>query len=166
MHSALLEGNRVTCQKPSRMRILAAIVTTMLAVSVCHADEIRLAGAFGSHIDPMYAMVLGMIPDCDLDHVFSAGNAAGSGAMMALLSGAARVEIEELVPRIEKVETAIEPTFQQHFIEAMAIPHATAEYKHLSTRIDLTGIPPADAEMTRTGRRRSGRGVENVSEPT
>lgn len=144
----------------------AGIRLLMDRLGVESVDEIRLAGAFGSHIDPMYAMVLGMIPDCDLDHVFSAGNAAGSGAMMALLSGAARVEIEELVPRIEKVETAIEPTFQQHFIEAMAIPHATAEYKHLSTRIDLTGIPPADAEMTRTGRRRSGRGVENVSEPT
>ena len=53
-------------------------------------DEIRLAGAFGSQIDPLHAMVLGLIPDCDLDHVRSAGNAAGTGALIALLSGAAR----------------------------------------------------------------------------
>ena len=45
-----------------------------------------LAGAFGSHIDPVYAMVLGMIPDCALDKVGSAGNAAGTGARIALLN--------------------------------------------------------------------------------
>ena len=57
-------------------------------------DEIRLAGAFGSQIDPTHAMILGLIPDCDLAHVRSAGNAAGTGALIALLSGAARTEIE------------------------------------------------------------------------
>ena len=74
--------------------------------------------------------------------------------MMALLSGTARTEIEELVRRVEKIETAVEPSFQQHFVDAMAIPHATADYKHLSQRIDLTGIPSADTEKTRKGRRR------------
>ncbi|MDP3984650.1 MAG: ASKHA domain-containing protein, partial [Acidimicrobiia bacterium] len=66
---------------------------------VDRVDQIRLAGAFGSHIDPMYAMVLGMIPDCDLNRVSAAGNAAGMGAMMALLSGVARREIEEVAQR-------------------------------------------------------------------
>ena len=85
-----------------------------------------LAGAFGSHIDPVYAMVLGMIPDCPLDKVGSAGNAAGTGARIALLNRKARAEIEAVVERIEKVETAIEPRFQEHFVAAMAIPHKTA----------------------------------------
>ncbi|HLU52975.1 MAG TPA: ASKHA domain-containing protein [Acidimicrobiia bacterium] len=112
-------------------------------------DEIRLAGAFGSHIDPKYAMILGLIPDCDLDRVSAAGNAAGSGAMIALLSASARGEIEEVARRIEKVETATEPRFQEHFVAAMGIPHSSHEFPHLS---DV--LPPSDP---RRGSRRGGR---------
>ena len=100
-------------------------------------DEIRLAGAFGSHIDPRYAMILGLIPDCDLDRVSAAGNAAGVGAMIALLSAVARNEIEEVATRVEKVETAIEPRFQEHFVAALAIPHKTDPYPQLSKVVDL-----------------------------
>jgi uncharacterized 2Fe-2S/4Fe-4S cluster protein (DUF4445 family) len=100
-------------------------------------DQIRLAGAFGNHIDPMYAMVLGMIPDCDLGSVSGAGNAAGAGAIMALLSKTARVEVERLVERVEKIETATEPRFQEHFVAALGIPHKTAGYPNLSTVVDL-----------------------------
>jgi uncharacterized 2Fe-2S/4Fe-4S cluster protein (DUF4445 family) len=104
-------------------------------------DEIRLAGAFGSHIDPLYAMVLGMIPDCDLEQVSAAGNAAGVGAMMALLSGVARTEIEEVARVIEKVETAVEPRFQEHFVAALAIPHKTDPYPLLSEVVELPPRP-------------------------
>jgi uncharacterized 2Fe-2S/4Fe-4S cluster protein (DUF4445 family) len=100
-------------------------------------DRIVLAGAFGSHIDTLYAMVLGMIPDCDLAKVSAAGNAAGTGARIALLNKQARAEIEEVVRRIEKVETAIEPRFQEHFVAAMAIPHRTAPYPNLTRRVVL-----------------------------
>jgi uncharacterized 2Fe-2S/4Fe-4S cluster protein (DUF4445 family) len=86
-------------------------------------DRIRLAGAFGSHIDPKYAMVLGLIPDCDLDAVESAGNAAGAGAAIALLNTSTRTEIEATVRDIEKIETAVEPKFQEYFVDAMAIPN-------------------------------------------
>ena len=55
-------------------------------LGVAGVDQIQLAGAFGSHIDPLYAMALGLLPDCDEDSVRSAGNAAGAGALMALLS--------------------------------------------------------------------------------
>jgi uncharacterized 2Fe-2S/4Fe-4S cluster protein (DUF4445 family) len=100
-------------------------------------DQIRLAGAFGNHIDPMYAMVLGLIPDCDLSSVSGAGNAAGTGAIMALLSGEARREVEDLVGRIEKIETATEPRFQEHFVAALGIPHKTAEFPQLSQAVSL-----------------------------
>jgi uncharacterized 2Fe-2S/4Fe-4S cluster protein (DUF4445 family) len=109
---------------------------------VDQVDQIRLAGAFGSHIDPMYAMVLGMIPDCDLERVSAAGNAAGVGAMMALLSGVARQEIEEVALRVEKVETAVEPRFQEHFVAAMAIPHKTDPYTELAKVVDLPTPAP------------------------
>ncbi len=121
-------------------------------------DEVRLAGAFGSQIDPLHAMVLGLVPDCDLDHVRAAGNAAGTGALIALLSGAARREIEGVVRRVEKIETAVEPRFQEHFVEAMAIPHRTARNPHLERVVTLPPRPltadrvtdrPADARRRR-----------------
>ena len=119
---------------------------------VDEVDQIRLAGAFGSHIDPLYAMVLGMIPDCHLDQVSSAGNAAGVGAMMALLSGDARNEIEEVARMVEKVETAVEPRFQEHFVAAMAIPHKTATFTELAKAVDLP-MPTASPDRGRRGRR-------------
>jgi uncharacterized 2Fe-2S/4Fe-4S cluster protein (DUF4445 family) len=89
-------------------------------------DRIRLAGAFGAHIDVKYAMVLGLIPECDLDEVSSAGNAAGTGARIALLDGKSRAFIEQQVRDVEKIETAVEPRFQEHFVAAMGIPHGEA----------------------------------------
>ena len=82
-------------------------------------------------------MVLGLVPDCDLAHAGPAGNAAGTGALIALLSGAARREIETVVRQVEKIETAVEPRFQQHFVEAMAFPHKTAPMPHLALAVEL-----------------------------
>ena len=123
-------------------------------MGVDHVDRITLAGAFGSHIDVKYAMILGLIPDCDLDKVNSAGNAAGTGARIALLNRTARREIEALVSRIEKVETAVEPRFQEHFVKAMAIPHADADYPHLSQVVVLPARELAAAGTTRRERQR------------
>jgi uncharacterized 2Fe-2S/4Fe-4S cluster protein (DUF4445 family) len=94
-------------------------------------ERVVLAGAFGAHISPKHAMVLGMIPDVPLDKVTSAGNAAGTGARIALCSVAARAAIEVTVRKIIKVETAIEPKFQEHFVNANAIPHATDPFTTL-----------------------------------
>ena len=113
-------------------------------------DRIRLAGAFGNHIDPTYAMVLGLLPDCDLDQVASAGNAAGTGALMVLLSTAARAEVEQQTARIDKVETAIEPTFQEHFVQALAFPHSRLPYPRLAERVQL----PAPTTVARSRRAR------------
>ena len=115
-------------------------------------DRVVLAGAFGAHISPKHAMVLGMIPDCELSKVTSAGNAAGTGARIALLNSAARREVETLVTRITKVETAIEPRFQEHFVAANAIPHATAPFPHLATAVTLPAV------SFNTGGDREGRG--------
>jgi uncharacterized 2Fe-2S/4Fe-4S cluster protein (DUF4445 family) len=106
-------------------------------MGVEQVDRVTLAGAFGAHISPKHAMVLGMIPDVPLDKVTSAGNAAGTGARIALCSVAARAEIEATVRKITKVETAIEPRFQDHFVAANAIPHATAPMPHLRSIVTL-----------------------------
>ncbi len=100
-------------------------------------DRIVLAGAFGAHISPKHAMILGMIPDCDLGRVTSAGNAAGTGARIALLNRDARRDIEKLVTQIEKIETAVEPRFQEHFVNASAMPNAVDRFPHLDALITL-----------------------------
>ncbi|MCH6587190.1 MAG: DUF4445 domain-containing protein [Proteobacteria bacterium] len=112
-------------------------------------QRIVLAGAFGSHIDVKNAMVLGMIPDCDLAKVGSAGNAAGTGARIALLNQRARDEIERIIKRVEKIETAVEPRFQEHFVAAMGIPHAEAQFPNLSSVVALP--EPKDPASARPG---------------
>jgi uncharacterized 2Fe-2S/4Fe-4S cluster protein (DUF4445 family) len=94
-------------------------------------DSIRLAGAFGSLIDPKYATVLGLIPGCEPERIQAIGNAAGTGACKALLNKKARREIEELVPDIERIETAGETLFQQYFVEAMALPKNSGQLEEM-----------------------------------
>ena len=103
-------------------------------------EKITLAGAFGAHISPKHAMVLGMIPDAPLDKVTSAGNAAGTGARIALCSVAARDAIEQTVQHIHKVETAISPRFQEHFVAASAIPHASDPFPNLMSILSLPDV--------------------------
>ena len=113
----------------------------MDAMGVKKVDRIYLAGAFGSYIDVKYAMTIGMIPDCELSRVSSAGNAAGTGARIALLSRTARREIESVIRRVEKVETAIAPNFQDYFVSAINIPHATDGFEHLARVVNLPSRP-------------------------
>jgi uncharacterized 2Fe-2S/4Fe-4S cluster protein (DUF4445 family) len=101
--------------------------------------DIRLAGAFGAHIDPTYAMVLGLVPDCPLPGVRSVGNAAGAGAVKALLSNSQRKEMEAAVRKVVKIETATEPRFQDLFVAAMAFPHASAPTPYLA---EIITLPP------------------------
>ncbi len=117
-------------------------------------DEVRLAGAFGAHIDPLHAMVLGLIPDAPLDQVRSVGNAAGSGAVRALLSQAQRQDMERAVHSVTKIETAIEPRFQELFVAALAFPHASAPTPHLSSMVALP-TPTEAANNPRQRRRRA-----------
>ena len=134
-------------------------------LGVNEVDEIRLAGAFGSHISVRHAMILGLIPDCDLDHVSSVGNAAGTGALIALLSRASREEIETVVRRVEKVETAVEPRFQEHFVEALAIPHRSAQYPNLARAVPLPVRPPSTGQGE-DGRSRHARRLRRNPVPT
>ena len=95
-------------------------------------DRIILAGAFGSYIDPKYAMILGLIPDCNLEKVSAVGNAAGDGARIALLNRRKRLEAQEIAHWIRYVETAIDPDFQKEFVDAMHLPHRKDAYPHLA----------------------------------
>ena len=145
--------NDVRAIQLGKAALYAGIKLLMEKLEVTHVDRIRLAGAFGSHIDVKYAMVLGMIPDCDLTKVGSAGNAAGTGARIALLDSTSRTAIEDIVRRVEKIETAIEPRFQAHFVEAMAIPHKTADYSNLRKVVELPAPKDSAAQTATRGRR-------------
>ncbi|TDJ20940.1 MAG: DUF4445 domain-containing protein [Gammaproteobacteria bacterium] len=153
--SLRITQNDVRAVQLAKAALYAGVRLLMDRMRVDKVDRVRLAGAFGSHIDVKYAMVLGMVPDCDLAHVTSAGNAAGTGARITLLDKKARVEIEEVVRQIEKVETAVEPRFQEHFVEAMAIPHKTAAFPELSRVVRLPDPKPAASARSR--RRRESR---------
>ncbi len=133
----VITQNDVRAIQLAKAALYAGVRLLMDRLEVDRVDRIRLAGAFGSHIDVKYAMILGLIPDCDLGHVTSAGNAAGTGARIALLDRSARAEIEQVVRRVEKVETAVEPRFQEHFVDAMAIPHRSAAYPLLERAVTL-----------------------------
>ena len=148
--------NDVRAIQLAKAALYAGARLLMDRMGIDSVDRIVLAGAFGSHIDTKYAMVLGMIPDCDLKNVYAAGNAAGTGARIALLNQQARDDIQTLVKQIEKIETAVEPKFQDHFIAAMAIPHKTAPSPNLSKVVTLPTPPavlPGDNDG-RGGRRR------------
>ena len=127
---------------------------------VDQVDRVVLAGAFGAHISPKHAMVLGMIPDAPLDKVTSAGNAAGTGARIALLNRAARGEIEETVRQIEKIETAVEPRFQEHFVNASAIPNSVEPFPILNSVVSLPAVEfnTGGGDAGSGGRRRRRRG--------
>jgi uncharacterized 2Fe-2S/4Fe-4S cluster protein (DUF4445 family) len=143
--------NDVRAIQLAKAALYAGIRLLMDRFGVEQVDQIRLAGAFGAHIDPAHAVALGMIPDCDIERISAAGNAAGTGAMIALLSGEARREIERVAGSVEKIETATEPRFQEHFVDAMAIPHRTAEYPHLSK---VMALPPRGTAARPPRRRR------------
>ena len=119
-------------------------------------DRVVLAGAFGAHISPKHAMVLGMIPDVPFEKVTSAGNAAGSGARIALIDKSQRAGIEETVRRIEKIETAIEPKFQEHFVNASAIPNSGDPFTLLKEKIPLpmVNFNTGGGDGSGSGRRR------------
>ncbi|MFT7609648.1 MAG: uncharacterized 2Fe-2S/4Fe-4S cluster protein (DUF4445 family) [Candidatus Aldehydirespiratoraceae bacterium] len=131
----------------------AGIDLLMEHAGIPEVHDVRLAGAFGAHIDPVYALVLGLVPDCPVEGVRAVGNSSGAGAVRMLVSAAQRAEIAAAVIDIEKIETATEPRFQDLFVAAMAFPHDTAPSPHLAAVIEL----PDRIAPTESGRRRQRR---------
>ncbi|HEX9114885.1 MAG TPA: ASKHA domain-containing protein, partial [Anaerolineae bacterium] len=130
----------------------------MERMGVDHLDRISLAGAFGSYIDPFHAMVLGMIPDCDLSRVLAVGNAAGDGARIALLNREQRETARRLARQVSYIGIALEPRFQDAFVEALPLPHGVDGFPHLAEVLEETaarrrGRGTADAVTGRARRR-------------
>ncbi len=105
-------------------------------------DKIILAGGFGSYIDKEKAMLIGLIPDCDLDKVYAVGNAAGDGARIALLNIEKRAEIDKVVRRIERFELPTDPQFQNQFMLATSFPHMSEPFEHIAHLIPNRKVDP------------------------
>ncbi len=157
----IITQNDVRAIQLAKATLYASVMLLMDKLGITRIERIRFAGAFGAHIDPKYAMLLGMIPDCPLPHVQAVGNAAGTGARIALVSQAARAEIEAEVVRLEKIETATESNFQDYFIAAMAIPHKRDDFPNLSKVITIPARVKGANSSSTTGRRRRRRRDEN-----
>ncbi len=149
--------NDVRAIQLAKAALRAGIDLLMGHAGVETLGDMRLAGAFGAHIDPLYALVLGLVPDAPVDAVRSVGNAAGAGAVRALLSMQARAELETAARAVVKIETATEPKFQELFVAAMAFPHATAPSPHLAAVVTLPERTSVDASGGRRRRRQENR---------
>ncbi len=155
--------NDVRAIQLAKGALYAGVKLLMDKLDITEVDCIKLAGAFGSFIDPKYALVLGLIPDCKVENVKAVGNAAGTGARMALLNRTHRREIEQTVRKIEKIETALESKFQEHFVNAMAFPNKVDAFPKLEEVVKLPAKKAADASSSSPasgGRRRRRRSVE------
>jgi uncharacterized 2Fe-2S/4Fe-4S cluster protein (DUF4445 family) len=104
----------------------------MRTLGVEKVDKVILAGAFGSYIDKVSAALLGLFPDCDLENIYSVGNAAGDGARMALLNVDKRKEADWVARQTQYIELTVEPGFNKMFAQAMWIPNMKDEFPHLA----------------------------------
>lgn len=136
----IISNSDVRAIQLAKAALFSGAKLLMEELEVESVDQIILAGAFGAHISPKHAMILGMIPDCKLEKVFSAGNAAGTGARIALLNKESRIDIELLVNRITKIETAMAPNFQTHFVAASGIPNSSEKFSQLNKVVSLPDL--------------------------
>ncbi len=99
-------------------------------------DTVKIAGAFGTHVDREKALIMGLFPDCEIEMIQGVGNAAGDGCRAALLNVKKRVEANWCSRNVEYIELTVESTFQQEFMEAMQLPHMTDKFPHLEGLVD------------------------------
>ncbi len=100
-------------------------------MNVDKVDRVKIAGAFGTHVDREKALVMGLFPDCEIGKIEGVGNAAGDGCRAALLNVKKRIEADWCSRNVEYIELTVEPTFEKDFMEAMQLPHMTDEFPHL-----------------------------------
>lgn len=127
----------------AKAALYAGAKLLMDRAQVSTVDRVILAGAFGSYIDPQHALILGLVPDCALEHIAAVGNAAGDGARIALLNRHKRLEAQQISQEIKYIETAVDPHFQEAFVAALHLPHASDSFPHLEGL-----LPPNPAETT------------------
>ncbi|MFQ5849629.1 MAG: ASKHA domain-containing protein [Candidatus Binatia bacterium] len=103
----------------ARAAFRAGVRTIMQHMGVKQVERVVLAGALGSYLDPKSALAIGMLPPCDPERIISVGNAAGTGARMALLSKSQRAEAANVVLRVNYLELTAQPDFGSTFLDEL-----------------------------------------------
>jgi uncharacterized 2Fe-2S/4Fe-4S cluster protein (DUF4445 family) len=116
----------------AKAALFTAARTLLKRSNLQNPDKVILAGGFGSFIDKEKAMLIGLIPDCELKNVYAVGNAAGDGARIALLNVEKRNEIDVVTRKIERFELPTDPDFQNQFMLATSFPHMSEPFEHIA----------------------------------
>lgn len=116
----------------AKAALFTASRTLLKRSGLQNPDKVILAGGFGSYIDKEKAMLIGLIPDCDLNNVYAVGNAAGDGARIALLNVEKRKEIDAVTRKVERFELPTDPEFQNQFMLATSFPHMSEPFPHIA----------------------------------
>ena len=144
----IITQNDVRQIQLAKAALYAGAKLLMNKLGIQKVDRIVLAGAFGNFIDPFHAMVLGLVPDCDLQKVTAVGNAAGDGARFALLNRGLRLKASELARWAVHIATPLESSFQDEFVAALDMPHARDAFPSLQGH-----LPSQQTGVSRSGRR-------------
>jgi len=116
----------------AKAALFTAARTLLKRSSLENPDKVILAGGFGSYIDKEKAMLIGLIPDCELENVYAVGNAAGDGARIALLNIEKRNEIDSVTRNVERFELPTDPDFQNQYMLATSFPHMSEPFEHIA----------------------------------
>jgi uncharacterized 2Fe-2S/4Fe-4S cluster protein (DUF4445 family) len=125
----------------AKAAIYVGCKTLMRRLGVERVDVVKIAGSFGLHVDPIKALVMGMIPDCDPKQLVAVGNAAGAGAIAALLNLDKRAEANWVARNVEYLELASQEDFRERFLEALSIPHQVDRFPHLEAFLMASEAP-------------------------
>lgn len=126
-NSIYVEQTDVRSIQLAKAALFAGVQLLMDYLECTSLEQVLLAGAFGSHLDPDYVADLDIIPSANKDQIRSVGNAAGVGASKALLNIGDRQKIIEEVRAVNKIESANEPKFQEYFVDGMKFSVASVE---------------------------------------
>jgi uncharacterized 2Fe-2S/4Fe-4S cluster protein (DUF4445 family) len=140
-HDITITQGDVRALQLAKGALYAGAKLMMKRLGVTRLDRVILAGAFGSHIDKVASLTLGMFPDCPIDMVYAVGNAAGDGSRMALLNRAKRKEANDRARWVEFIEIATDPAFEKEFMQAMHIPHMKDKFPNLKELLAKTNSP-------------------------
>jgi uncharacterized 2Fe-2S/4Fe-4S cluster protein (DUF4445 family) len=93
-----------------------------LGIGVADVQQVLLGGSFGSYLSPASAVRIGLVPKLPVTRIVSAGNVAGEGAKMALLSVQERHAAHAMLEDVEYVELSDRADFNDRFIGELAFP--------------------------------------------
>jgi uncharacterized 2Fe-2S/4Fe-4S cluster protein (DUF4445 family) len=99
-----------------------ALLLEELDIDPSEVQQVLLAGSFGSYLSAKSAIRIGLVPKLPIPRIISAGNVAGEGAKMAVLSRQERHAGHALINAIEYVELSDRADFNDRFVEQLAFP--------------------------------------------